>query len=155
MQLLKINSRKYKGGVENIIFGTRFEDQLFLDLPHHFPCKLYGILIPEQVATLLNQVDIFIDYSSQQAMGLTAMEAMACGCAVIVPQHGGASSYAVHERNSLVVDTSAFENVWSSLQRLVDDEKLRNHLQHNAIHDICAYFPERAALNILKTVFKS
>jgi len=154
MLLLKNNSRKYKGEIENIIFGTRFDDPLFLDLPHHFPCKLFGILTPEQVANLLNQVDIFIDYSSQQAMGLTAMEAMACGCAVIVPQYGGASSYAVHDRNSLVVDTSVFENVWVALQRLVDDEKLRNHLQHNAIHDICAYFPELAALNILKTLFK-
>jgi GT2 family glycosyltransferase/SAM-dependent methyltransferase len=154
MQLLKMNSRKFKRGVENIIFGTHFEDPLLLDLPQQSPWKLYGILTPEQVANLLNQVDIFIDYSSQQAMGLTAMEAMACGCAVIVPQCGGASSYAVHERNSLIIDTSSFENVWTALQSLIDDEKLRNHLQHNAIHDICAYFPELAALNILKLLFK-
>ena len=154
MQLLKEASRKYKGEVEINIFGTRYDDPLFLDLPHNYPWKLYGILPPEQVANLLNQADIFVDYSSHQAMGLTAMEAMACGCAVIVPEHGGASSYALHERNSLVADTSSFENVWQALQHLVEDEKLRIHLQHNAIHDICAYFPERSALNILSTLFQ-
>lgn len=154
MQLLHKTSQKYKGEVEIILFGTPHENPAFQRLPHNFPWKLYGILSPEQIANLLNQVDIFVDYSSHQAMGLTAMEAMACGCAVIVPQHGGATSYAVHERNSLIIDTSSFENVWVALQRLIDDEKLRHNLRHNAIYDICAYFPERSALNILNVLFE-
>jgi GT2 family glycosyltransferase len=154
MQLLKEASNKYKGEVEIMIFGTRLENPLFQYLPHDFPWKLFGILSPEQVANLLTQVDIFIDYSSHQAMGLTAMEAMACGCAVIIPQYGGTSSYAVHEHNSIIVDSSEFDNVWKALQKLVEDEKLRNHLQRNAIKDICSYYPERSALNIISTLFQ-
>ena len=153
MQLLNEASKKYMGEVEVIIFGTLFENPSFQALPHDFPWKLYGILAPDQVANLLNQIDIFIDYSSHQAMGLTAMEAMASGCAVIVPQYGGTSSYATHERNSLIVDTSNFENMWQALQRLIEDERLRNHVQHNAIYDICGYYPERAALNLLTILF--
>jgi GT2 family glycosyltransferase/glycosyltransferase involved in cell wall biosynthesis/SAM-dependent methyltransferase len=154
MQLLHKTSQKYKGEVEIHLFGTPYENPGFQELPHEYPWKLYGVLNPEQVANLLSQVDIFIDYSSQQAMGLTAMEAMACGCAVIVPQHGGASSYAVHESNCLVIDTSSFENMWLAMQRLIDDEELRTNLQRNAIHDICSYFPEQAAINILNVLFK-
>ena len=154
MQLLHKTSQKYKGEVEIHLFGTPYENPAFQELPHEFPWKLYGVLSPEQVANLLSQADIFIDYSSHQAMGLTAMEAMACGCAVIVPQHGGASSYAVHERNCLVTDTSSFEHVWIAMQHLIDDEKLRTNLQRNAIHDICSYFPEQAAINILNVLFK-
>jgi GT2 family glycosyltransferase/glycosyltransferase involved in cell wall biosynthesis len=154
MQLLFNTARKYKGEVEIILFGTTYENPAFQQLPHDFPWKLYGVLKPEQVANLLSQADIFIDYSSHQAMGLTAMEAMACGCAVIVPQFGGVSSYAIHERNCLIVDTSTFENIWLGLQHLIDDEKLRKHLQRNAIHDICSYFPEQSALNILTSLFQ-
>ena len=153
MQLLRKISQKYKGEVEILLFGTPIEDPDFLKFPQDFPWKLFGILAPDQVANLFSQSDIFVDYSTHQAMGLAAMEAMACGCAVIVPQHGGASSYAVHEQNSLIVDTASLENVYLALQRLIDDEKLRNTLQHNAVHDICTYFPEHAALNMLRTLF--
>lgn len=154
MQLLQKTAQKYKGEVEILLFGTPNENPGFQALPHDFPWKIFGMINPEQVANLLSQADIFVDYSSHQAMGLTAMEAMACGCATIVPEHGGASSFAVHEKNSLVVDTSSFENVWLALQRLVDDEKLRNKLQRSAIHDICSYYPEQAAINILHELFK-
>jgi glycosyltransferase involved in cell wall biosynthesis len=154
MQLLRETALKYKGEVEILLFGTPYENSAFQELPHDFSLKLFGVLNPEQVANLLSQADIFIDYSSHQAMGLTAMEAMACGCAAMVPQYGGASSYAVHEQNSLLIDMSSFENVWIAMQRLIDDEKLRDHLRHKAIHDICAYFPEQAAMNMLKVLFK-
>ena len=153
MQLLYQAWQKYHGEVEIQLFGTTYDNPAFSQLPHDFSWKLYGLLRPEQVANLLGQTDIFVDYSSQQAMGLTAMEAMACGCAVIVPQFGGAGSYAVHEQNSLVVDTSKFEHVWDALKRLVEDQTLREKLRRNAIYDICWFFPEQAALNILNTLF--
>ncbi len=153
MQLLRQISQKYKGEVEILLFGTPLENPDFLKFPHDFPWKLFGILTPDQVANLLSQSDIFVDYSTHQAMGLAAMEAMACGCAVIVPQHGGTSSYAVHEHNSLIVDTASYENVYQALQRLIDDESLRSRIQRNAVHDICTYFPEHAALNMLRTLF--
>jgi GT2 family glycosyltransferase len=153
MELLREASNKYKGEVEIIIFGTIFENPAFQALPHDFPWKLYGVLSPQQVANLLNQVDIFVDYSSHQAMGLTAMEAMACGCAVIVPQYGGTASYATHEQNSLIIDSTNYENMWNALQRLIDDEKLRTRLQSNAIFDICSCYPEQAALNLISMLF--
>jgi glycosyltransferase involved in cell wall biosynthesis len=88
-------------------------------------------------------------------MSLTAMASMACGSAVIVPQNAGAIPYAVNEQNSLIVDTSTFDNVWVALQRLIDDERLREALRYNAVHDSCNYFPEQAALNMLNTLFLS
>jgi glycosyltransferase involved in cell wall biosynthesis len=102
---------------------------------------------------LLNEVDIFVDFSAFQAMGLTAMEAMACGATVIVPQRGGASSFANHEANALVVDTSSPDACVSALDKLVRDEQLRRHLQHQAMLDICQIHPEQAAFNILNTLF--
>lgn len=54
-----------------------------------FPFHHYGILTPSQLAVLLSYTDVFVDFSTHQAMGLTAMEAMACRAATIVPTEGG------------------------------------------------------------------
>jgi GT2 family glycosyltransferase len=152
MKLLGQISQEYSAEIEIDLFGTDYDNSSFQELPQEFPFKFYGTLKPEQVANLFSQIDIFVDYSSQQAMGLTAMEAMACGCAVIVPQFGGASSYAVDEHNSLIVDTSSYENVRIAVRRLIKEEKLRNYLRKNAIYDICSFFPEKAAWNLLQAM---
>jgi glycosyltransferase involved in cell wall biosynthesis len=153
MEILRRASHRYWGAVEIILFGTTLKDPDFAALPRDFAWRLAGILSPKQVARLLNEVDIFVDFSSHQAMGLTALEAMACGAAVIVPERGGATSFARHEENSLVVDTSAPETCWHALRRLLDDHELRTRLQRQALVDVCAFFPERPAFNILSTLF--
>jgi O-antigen biosynthesis protein len=154
IELLYQAYRKYKGEVEILLFGEPYNNPEFLALSKTFPIKLFGVLTPGQVANLLSQTDIFIDNTSNQISGLTAMEAMACGCATIVPQFGGASSYALHEQNSLVIDITSFERIWIALQRLIEDEKLRTKLQRNAIYNICTNLPEQAALNMLRGLFK-
>jgi GT2 family glycosyltransferase/glycosyltransferase involved in cell wall biosynthesis len=153
MKVLKEMTRKHRGAIEVILFGCQAEDPDFYKLQTDFPWQNVGILNRRQLAYLLNEVDIFVDFSAFQAMGLTAMEAMACGATVIVPQRGGASSFANHEANALVVDTSSPDACLSALDRLVQDEQLRRHLQHQAMLDICRIHPEQAAFNILNTLF--
>ena len=154
MLLLRKASRKFGGRVTLHIFGTSPYHPNFSQLVRDFPWTLYGTLTPYQVASFMNEMDIFVDFSKYQAMGLTALEAMACGCAVIVPQKGGSVSFARHEHNGLVVDTSDVEAVWKALERLVTDSKLRSQLQANAITDVCHHSPEAAALNILHVMFR-
>lgn len=153
MEILRRASRHYRGRVEIVIFGVDLADPEFAGLPRDFAWHLAGIISQQQVANLLNQADILVDFSSHQAMGLTALEAMACGAAVIVPARGGAVTFARHEQNSLVVDTSSLEPGWQALQRLVEDTELRRHLQQTALVDVCQYYPEQPAYNILQTLF--
>ncbi len=153
MEILRQASRRYRDRVEIVLFGTTLDHPGFAALPRDFAWRLAGILSQKQVARLVNEADIFVDFSSHQAMGLTALEAMACGAGVIVPAHGGASDFARHEENSLVVDTSSAEACWQGLQRLVEDDNLRAGLQKRALADICGFFPERPAFAILKTLF--
>lgn len=115
----------------------------------------YGLLTPEQSAALLAESDIFVDYSTFQAMGLTAMEAMASGCAVIVPVHGGSGSFAENEKNSLMIDTLDEDACYEGLKRLVEDSELRTALARQAYSDMCGYYPEKSAFNFLKAIFKS
>jgi O-antigen biosynthesis protein len=155
MQLLKKAFQHYGKQIEPVIFGTTFENPEFKNLTHDFYWQLYGIIPSKKVASLLNTADIFVDYSSHQAMGLTALEAMATGCAVIVPSAGGAVEFCKHEHNALVADASSFEDVWQSVRKLIDDDKLRKSLQSHAIYDVCQYYPEKAAYNILMCLFGS
>jgi glycosyltransferase involved in cell wall biosynthesis len=153
MQILERLHRKYGPRVELMLFGTEVDDPNFGALPHDFPWNLAGIIGPHKVANFLNGLDVFVDYSSHQAMGLTAMEAMACGVAVIVPTIGGAATFARHEENSLMVDTANPEACWQALVRLLDEHDLRGRLQKQALREMPQYFPERPALKILEILF--
>jgi glycosyltransferase involved in cell wall biosynthesis len=139
--------------VEFRIFGCDSLDPEFLSFPRRFPWTNSGAMSPAELSQLLNETDVFADFSSYQAMGLTAMEAMACGATVIVPRCGGAESIVSHERNGLVVDSRSFSDCVSGLRRLVADEPLRRRLQIQAMSDVCRSFPERAGFNILNALF--
>lgn len=154
MRLLERACRHYSGMVEAWIFGIELDDPYLADIPHDFAWKLAGVLTQRQVARFLSQVDVFVDFSSHQAMGLTAMESMACGCAVIVPRNGGATDFARHMHNALVVDTASESACWEGLQRLIEDHQFRSRLQTQALRDICNYPPEYAALRMLEVIFE-
>ena len=73
MEILRRLSRNSGGLVEFLLFGTNITDPDFHQLPRDFPWKLAGEINQRQVVTLLNQCDIFADFSTYQAMGLTAI----------------------------------------------------------------------------------
>jgi glycosyltransferase involved in cell wall biosynthesis len=153
MEVLEQVSKDHRGSVEFRLFGCDSLDADFLALPRRFPWRNSGVLNPLQLSRLLNEVDVFVDFSSHQAMGLTAMEAMACGATVIVPKCGGAESFVTHELNGLVVDSRSPSDCAGALSRLVGDEPLRRRLQSQAMEGICRFCPEHAGFNILDTLF--
>jgi GT2 family glycosyltransferase len=152
MAVLGELAKKWGDRVEIILFGCSPGDPGLAALPQGFHFRLAGELTRGQTAALLNEVDVFADFSAFQAMGLTALEAMACGAAVIVPKEGGADSYARGGENCLVVDTASEAACLAAADRLVAEPDLRSRLQRQAIHDVCAFHPERAAHNILQVL---
>jgi glycosyltransferase involved in cell wall biosynthesis len=108
-----------------------------------------------ELASLMNEIDVFADFSSFQAMGLAALEAMASGAAVIVPKNGGATSFARHDVNSLVIDTSTAASCRAALERLHGDRGLLGRLAERATEDACAHHAEGAAHRVLAALFPS
>lgn len=153
MQVLREIQQKFEDKVEIILFGVADDDPEFLALPRDFKYRNLEICLPKEIAILFNQIDIFVDFSNFQAMGLTAMEAMACGVAVIVPNIGGTDSFAIHQRNALVIDTISYQTCYTALTTLVDDDKLRMSLMKQAIKDIAHFYPEKSAYRILDLLF--
>ena len=153
MQILQQASKLYGSKLEFLLFGCEPYDPGFAPLPKNFPWQLAGELRPAQIVNLLNQSDIFVDYSVFQGFGLTAIESMCCGLATIVPSHGGTGAFARHEENCLVVDTQDQDACFKALQRLIEDDTLRQKLQKNAISTGVQFYPELPAYNILKALF--
>jgi hypothetical protein len=153
MRVLKEVARRFGPRVEIVLFGMELSDPGFAPLPRDFPWRLAGVLTQRQVARLMSEADLFLDLSSHQAMGLTALEAMASGAAVAVPLRGGAVSYARDDENALLADTSDFDACLGAASRLVEDGALRRRLQERAVRDVCAFHPEGPALRILVCLF--
>jgi glycosyltransferase involved in cell wall biosynthesis len=153
METLKQASRHFGRGIEIVIFGSQLDNPDFSALPRDFAWSLAGMLDQRKMANLLNEVDIFVDFSTYQAMGMTALEAMACGVAVIVPKRGGITEFARDQVNSLMVDTSSEAERWEALKRLIEDHNLRRALQRNAMRDSCEFYPEGPAFRILSALF--
>lgn len=146
----------YGANVEIVIFGcteTEYKD-FFRDQQSAFEYEyqLIGKTTPEQMSIILSESDIFVDFSVFQAMGLTAMEAMASGCAVIVPKYGGTSDFAKHEWNCLVTDTRKKEDCIAAARRLIDNPDLRYELASRAITDMCRFTPEACAFRIMEVL---
>jgi GT2 family glycosyltransferase len=153
MDILRQIERKFKNKVDIRLFGSDDIRDPGLAVPTNFNWTQTGKLTQTQVANLLSDADVFIDFSSHQAMGLTALEAMACGCAVIVPQYGGAIEFVRDRVNGLVADTDSHEACYNALRLLVDDGEMRKSIELEAMKDAARYFPEAASYQILKYLF--
>jgi glycosyltransferase involved in cell wall biosynthesis len=138
--------------VEIVLFGERrHPNGRPVEAP--FPHEHLGMLDATSLARLFNRVHVFCDFSSYQAMGLTAMEAMACGATAILPRDGGAGSFATDGLNALLVDTSGPEPGLAALDRFVAEPGLAARLGDRALDDLSAFAPEGPALRILEVLF--
>jgi glycosyltransferase involved in cell wall biosynthesis len=149
MEVLAELDHRFGERVEIHLFGVEAADPLFELLPREFRWRLPGVLTRAQTAQLLATQDILLELSRFQAMGLMALEAMACGLGVVVPREGGAVSFAVDRQNALVVDTSNASETIAAAASLIEDAELLARLRRRAACDAVKYPPERAAFEML------
>lgn len=147
--------KKHGSDLEIYLFGSNNVEEIVSPALLDFEYHQLGKLTQLQVASLMSRLDIFADYSSHQAMGLSALEAMCAGSTVIVPKNGGAIEFVRHKGNGMVVDTTNYVESLNGLEELITDDQLRKQLQLNAIHDVVNYYPEKAAVKILRTLFRN
>ena len=141
-------------GLRILLFGcesdalddlVRGDAELNLD----FDFENRGILTRRDVAGLLRQSDIFIDLSDYQAFGRSGLEAMACGCATVLPARGGADEYVVDGENAFLVDTTSIEEMTSTIARLIADRSLREKIRERSLATAAGYSIMRASLSEL------
>ncbi len=147
MEILKRIKTRNGDRVIVEIFGCSNNDSGFLSLPRDFEFRNRGVLTAPQVAELFAESDIFVDASVYQAFGRTGLEAMARGCAAVMPVRGGAHEYCEHEINCLLTDTSDPAAVEQSVQRLIDERRLRIALAEKGVVTASRYSVGSAALS--------
>jgi GT2 family glycosyltransferase/glycosyltransferase involved in cell wall biosynthesis len=145
MEVLRRLDAEYGKRIEVHIFGCTDAELAAAGLPTNFRLKNHSILKREEVADLLRCSDIFIDLSDYQAFGRSGLEAMACGCAVVVPALGGTSEYAIHGENTLIVDTADPDACYAAVHELVADPGLRARLRDAGLSKAGEYSIECAA----------
>jgi GT2 family glycosyltransferase/glycosyltransferase involved in cell wall biosynthesis/polysaccharide pyruvyl transferase WcaK-like protein len=150
MEILRTLVREFGRRVDVRTFGCTDEAMHAAQLSTDFRFTNHGTLTREQVAQLLRDADIFLDLSDYQAFGRTGLEAMACGCAVVVPMVGGADEYALDRENALMVDTSQVEACYAAARELVTDPVLRERLQQAGVAKAGEYSIDRAARSELE-----
>ena len=87
----------------------------------------------EELRRLYNQTDIFIFPSKNEGWGLTPIEAMACGCAVVGTNTGCMIDIGVNEKNALIVQPEDIEGLSRAIVRLAENPKLRNEIARNGL----------------------
>jgi len=152
MNILEKIAHKYGEKVNLLLFGIEKEHSYWKLFDFSF--QNLGALTADEVSNLLNKSDIFIDFSRHQAMGLTALEAMACKNAVIIPKIGGAHDFATHLETAIMVDTSNSKASLKALEMLIDHQKIRETLAHYAQIHVSQFFPEKPAFEILNLLFR-
>ena len=80
------------------------------------------------MSQIYSSCDVFLKMSRVEGFFGPPMEAMACGCSVVVGKVTGYDEYIEHQKNALVVEQGDIAGAKKAVQRLIDDEDLRNQL---------------------------
>ena len=87
------------------------------------------------VAKLMNENAIYMCTSLQEGFGLTGLEAMACGCALITTDFKGVLEYANHE-NSLISRIDNFEEMLNNVRELLNNKERRIMIAKNGLKTV-------------------
>ncbi len=139
---------RIKYDAEVVAFGCSEDDKFWES--QSFQGKIAGILTREEVADLLKSSRLFLDLSTYQAFGRTGLEAMACGCATILPKGGGTAEYARDGKNCLMITYDNQEEIMSSVERLLSDEVFHESVVKSALETAAGYSVDRAAESVEK-----
>ena len=91
--------------IQGTVFGTRSPDGLLAE-------GLDFVASPDRVSMvedIYNTSSIFLQPSRREGFGMCAVEAMACGCALVTTANGGSDDYAVDGETALVCGPDATE----------------------------------------------
>ena len=88
----------------------------------------HGLDRSDLVEQIYDRTKVFLQPSWREGFGLTAVEAMACGAALVTTDNGGSRDYAIHDETALVVMPRRPTEMADSVEALLSDESRRCRL---------------------------
>lgn len=105
-----------------------------------------------EMRAIYSSCDIFLKMSRIEGFFGPPMEAMACGCAVVVGKVTGFDEYIIHEKNALVVEQGDVSSAREAVKRLLEDSELRSRLVDEGHETVKNWTWERSFESMLKVV---
>jgi glycosyltransferase involved in cell wall biosynthesis len=106
-----------------------------------------------ELAAFYDELAVFLLPSHAEGLGLPALEAMACGAAVVVTDNGGSSQYARDGENALVVPVGDADAMRAAITRLLTDDALRGRVAAAGV-DTAAWFTWERAVDALEAALR-
>jgi glycosyltransferase involved in cell wall biosynthesis len=88
-----------------------------------------GAVDNKKLVELYNKNTIFVLPSLLEGMSVAPMQAMACGCTVVVTDCGGVEEYIVNGSNGIIVPVKDSKAIADAVCKILNDDKLMNKLQ--------------------------
>lgn len=101
------------------------------DLEHRIPDWMDYLRNPAQeliVRDAYNGSQLFVSASIIEGFGMPSVEAMACGCALVITDNGGSDDFAIHGETALVSPPRDVDAMARNLVSLLTDDAQRVHL---------------------------
>ncbi len=125
----------------------RLRTRLGLDKSVHF------LGFRNDVANLLNSLDVFVLSSDSEGFSLATVQAMACGVPVVVTRSGGPQEIVRDGANGLLVDVRADAQLAAGIRRMAGDSSLRQMLVANALELVWSEYTLEAMLDRYRGVY--
>ncbi|MEE9259457.1 MAG: glycosyltransferase family 4 protein [Nitrospinaceae bacterium] len=120
--------RSQNGNFELVVFGEKLEDPAPLFREAGFEFEYHYRPTRDRLREIYASSDIYLCPSWYEGLGMPAMEAMACRCALVTTDTGGCRDYANDGRTALVSPPKDPDLLAQNLSRLLSDEQLLKRL---------------------------
>ncbi|RLJ00762.1 MAG: hypothetical protein DRP08_06300 [Candidatus Aenigmatarchaeota archaeon] len=108
--------------------GGAFDRDYHIEKYRNVDCK--GYVKKEIHRKLLGSAKVFVLPSRYETFGISALEAMASGSAVVLSKNAGISEYLEHGKHALIIEPTE-ENIVKAVNTLLEDDRLRKKLSRN------------------------
>lgn len=105
---------------------------------------------PQTMAKLYSAAEIYLFPTLADNCPLTAIESLACGLPVVTFETGGVPEIVENEKSGFVVEYKNGEMLASALEKLLDDNDLRQKMSENAVEASKKFSSERMVLDYKK-----
>lgn len=134
--------------IQLVMFGVRnkkFNDPICNE--YHFNPK------QNDLAKIYSSCHIYVCTSEYEALGMPAMEAMACKCAAVTFDTGGSSEYAIDGKTAFVAKHNDVADLEAKLRLAISNEKLREEISQRGYDFIRDNFDWSDAADKMAKIF--
>ncbi len=141
--------------IELVVFGEKLKDPTPLFDEVGFQFEYHSRPVGEELRRIYSSCDTFLCASWYEGSGLPAMEAMACGAALVTTDTGGSRDYALNEETALVSPAKNPEALAKNLIRVLTDDSLRLQLAKKGYQKIQQFSWDSNCEQLVKCFEKS